>query len=145
VTLGNFLFHLRSRHVVGFQNARITGQADADETGILHDVENVSERTRGVVRPEPGADRPFDIPIRRQAVCGKSHPCRERAQENASINRHHCGKLREVIAYFCILLSSIAYPKPGVEDSSMRPSRTSISGAMISSWNQRLLASTSVG
>ena len=43
IALGALLLHLRRSDVVGLQDARESGQADADEAGVAHHVEDVGE------------------------------------------------------------------------------------------------------
>src|SRR5438477_10804332 len=87
IALRNLSLKLRRGQVVGFQDARIPGQADSDKAGVAHHVENIGERRQGVVRPEAGAYGPFDIAVGRQAFGGARECGGERGQKSASL--HH--------------------------------------------------------
>src|ERR1041385_7589541 len=55
------LAHLRCGDVVGLEDSGELGEADADEAGVAHDVENGGEGNAGEGVPEVGADGMRDV------------------------------------------------------------------------------------
>src|SRR5579863_3389440 len=74
LTPRDFLLHEGRRQIVSFEAARKVREADADEAGVAHYVQNVGEPHRLEVAPQPKAHRPLDV-----TVCRKSSPARPRA------------------------------------------------------------------
>ena len=82
--LSSFLLHLGGGDAVGLEDLRKLRDAQADEAGILHDVQDVGEGHAREVVPEVGAQRPSNVLVGGQPPGGARQGGPEKCQCGAA-------------------------------------------------------------
>jgi hypothetical protein len=100
IPLRQLAFELGGGEVVGLQNAWKAGEPDADESGVVHHVQHVRDRGQRIMRPQTGAERPFDIPVGAQAFGSRGQCGGERNEESTSLHRRPPGAHSRVAYHY---------------------------------------------